>query len=159
MGFYLTGFKRFFEDATRSLQGDKPSKKAGKPENYLDGMWRELSIDPNSVPEFIESGPIHLEDQGLWFNQAIWQVLKPIDLKDHFVRIKFHKSLSPNLNQHCYVRKEDGQMVPYEGDIEGKAFLIPINKLAEMLGKGWQSVVQAGAGGMGGPPGGGMPGM
>ena len=156
MGTDLRGFKHFFEDETRSLKSDKPAKKGGKPENYLDGMWRELGIDPNSIPEFIESGPIHLEDQGLWFNQAIWQVMKPIDLKDHFVRIKFHKSLSPNLNQHCYVRRPDGQMVPFEGDIEGKAFLIPINKLAEILGKGWQSAIQ-GAGGMGGPPGMGAP--
>jgi hypothetical protein len=52
-------------------------------------------------------------------------------------------------------------MVPFEEDIEGKAFLIPINKLAEILGKGWQSAMQGGGmGGMGGPPlGGGMPPM
>ena len=157
----LRGFKQFFEDETHSLKSDDKPGKKGKPENYLDGMWRELGIDPNSIPEFIESGPINLEDQGLWFNQAIWQVMKPIDLKDHFVRIKFHKSMSPNLNQHCYVRRNDGQMVPFEGDIEGKAFLIPINKLAEILGKGWGSAVQAAAGGGGGgPPNmGGMPGM
>ncbi len=139
-------FKQFFfEDETRSLKNDKP-------ENYLDGMWRELNIDPNSVPQFVESGPIEIKDEGLWYNQAVWEVVKPIDLKDSFVRMKFHKSLSPNLDQRCYVRREDGQMIPYEGDPSGRIHLIPIDKFAEMISKPWQSVVAGGGspGGMGG---------
>lgn len=151
----MHGFKQFVaEDKVRSLEGKSKAKKE-EPENYLDGMWRELGIDPNSVPEFIESGPVEIEDQGLFFNQAIWQVIKPIELSDPFVRIRFHKSLSPNLNQRCYRKREDGKMEPFGGEIEGKVFIIPIKKFAEMLGRGWQSAVQGGGpGGMGGGMGG-----
>ncbi len=142
-------FKEWFykEDATRSLKG-KSSNSAGKPENYLDGMWRELGISPDSIPKYIESGPIEIKDEGLWYNQAIWEVIKPVDISDRFVRIKFHKSMSPNLNQRCYVRREDGQMIPYQGDPSGRIHLIPIDKFAEMLGKPWQSVAAQGGGGM-----------
>jgi hypothetical protein len=153
MKAYLAGFKQFVEDQMRG--GDKgPSAKGGRKENYLDGMWRELGIDPNNIPEFIESGPIEISDEGLWCNQAIWKVLKPIDLKDHFVRIQYHKSLSPNLNQRCYVRKEDGQMVPFEQEVEGRTFLITIDKLAEMLSKPWQAAASQGGAPGGMPPGG-----
>lgn len=136
-------FKDWFykEDQTQSL---KPSKKQ-HPENNLDGMWRELGIDPNLIPQFIESGPIELEDQGLWFNQSVWEVIKPIRLDDYFVRIKFHKSLSPNLNQRCYIKNHDGKMVPYKafnGELESKIFLIPINKFSKMLGRGWEMAIQ-----------------
>jgi hypothetical protein len=141
------------EEKMRSLDKKKGQKHDKEPENYLDGMWRELGIDPNSVPEYIESGPIELPEEGLWFNQAIWKVEKPIDLKDSFVRITFHKSLSPNLNQRCYVRREDGEMEPAEEDIDGKTYLIPIDKFAEMLSKPWQSAAGGmGGGGPGGPP-------
>ncbi len=143
MAHDLSGFKLFVEKDEKK----KPT------ENYLDGEWRELGIDPNTLPEYIETGPIELEDEGLWFNQAVWQIVKPIDLKDRFVRIKFHKSKSPNLNQRVYVRRHDGQMVPYEGDPSGQVHLIPIKKLAEIMGRAWQTVLmgqQAGMGGMGG---------
>src|SRR5208283_5336509 len=92
------------------------------------------------IPDIIESGPIEI--QGLIFNQALWKVVKPIDLKDEFVRIKFHKSLSPSLNQHCYRKGVDGKLMPVEGDLSGKTFMITLDKLSEMLGKGWQSVIQ-----------------
>ena len=134
-------FKMWFEDKTHSLESNKDKKK-DKPENYLDGMSRELGIDPNLIPDYIESGPIHLDEEGLWFNQAIWKVIKPIRLKDHFVKIQFHKSLSPNLDQNCYIKGEDGKMIPYNGDVTNKTFLITINKLANMLSKGWQGALQ-----------------
>jgi hypothetical protein len=127
-------FKLFFED---DIHG---KSKKGKPENYLDGMWRELGIDPNSIPKYVESGPIEIKDEGLWYNQAVWEVIKPIDLNDSFVRLKFHKSLSPSLNQRCYVRREDGQMIPYEGDPSGRVHLVPMGTFAKMLGKPWQAV-------------------
>jgi hypothetical protein len=134
-------FRRFVEE----------KEKKDKPENYLDGAWRELGIDINSMPDYIESGPI--EADGILYNQAIWQILKPIDPKDVFVKIKFFKSSSPNLNQHAYRRTHDGKLVPYEGNTKSNIHLIPIDKLAEMLSRGWQSVVQQqGQGGMGGPP-------
>lgn len=135
------------EDDMRALK----NKKGGDRENYLDGMWRELGIDPNSVPKLSECGPFEIPEQGLWFNAAIWEVIKPIDLKDHFVRIKFHKSLSPNFNQRCYIKQENGDWMPFQEDLEGKIFLITIDKFAEILSKPWQSV--AAQGGMGGPPG------
>ncbi len=121
----LAGFKRFFEA--------KDEK-----ENHLDAIHRELGIDPNSIPEFIESGPIEIEGEGLWFNQAVWQVIKPIELSDEFVKIKFHKSLSPDLNQICLRRRQDGKMEPAQEDLTGKVFLIPLKKLAEILGQGFQ---------------------
>jgi len=136
----MQGFKEFLEDTVNKMKKDKP-------ESYLDGIWRELNIDPNSLPEFIESGPIELTDEGLWFNQAIWQIIKPIDLKDSFVRLKFHKSLSPNLDQRCYVRGHDGKMKPFPYyNLENKIFLIPIDKFANMLGKGWQQMNPMGGG-------------
>jgi hypothetical protein len=159
MKFYLHGFKQFIaEDEVRSLNKDSASKKpAAKPENYLDGIKRELGINPNNIPKYIESGPIELEDEGLWFNQAIWEVMKPIQLEDPFVRIKFHKSLSPNLNQTCYRRKSNGEMEPFSGSLEGKIIMLPMKKFAELFSRGWQGAVQ-GAGGMGGL-GGGLPPM
>jgi hypothetical protein len=134
----MFSFRQFLEDQTH-----KPPKK--DKENYLDGMHRELGIDPNSIPEFIESGPIEIDN--LYFNQTVWQVLKPIDLNDKFVRIKFHKSLSPSLNQHCYRRRDDGKMEPAQEDLTNRIFLIPLSKLSEMLSKGWQAAAAQGGGG------------
>lgn len=125
-------------------------EKKEEPENYIDGMERELGIDPNTLPDFIESGPIEIPDENILYNQAIWRVIKPIESGDKFIRIQFHKSKSPNLNQHCYRRKEDGSLVPYIGKIEGAIHLIPIDQFAEILGRGWQ----AAAGAPGGLPGG-----
>ena len=141
-------FKRFLtEDEARSLKKDK-----GEEENYLQGMNRELGIDPNSITEFIESGPIEISDEGLFFNQAIWKIIKPLDINDKFARIQFHKSLSPSLNQHCYRRRDDGKMEPAQENLTGRIFLIPLKKLADMLGKPWQSAGGAGGGGMGAGP-------
>lgn len=131
------------EDKTRNL---KPHQGKDK-ENYVQGMQRELGINPNSIPDFIESGPVELPDEGLVFNQAVWQVVKPIDANDEYVRIKFHKSLSPNLNQHCYVKQHDGQLMPVNGDISNKVFVITLDKLSEMLGRGWAPAMQQQAGG------------
>lgn len=132
----LSGFKQFVEDEIRSLKGKNDK------ENYIDGMHRELGINPNDIPKFIEC-PVHIKDEGLWYNLAVWEVIKPIEPEDHFVRIKFHKSISPNLNQQCYRRGEDGKMMPYPGDPSGRIHLIPMDQFAnEMLGKAWQSAVQ-----------------
>ncbi len=148
----LTGFRLFVEDQTRSLNGDKGKKAGQKPENLIDGMWRELGIDPNTIPDFIESGPIEFD--GVYYNQAIWRVVKPIDVNDNFVKIQFHKSLSPNLNQHAYVRKPDGSMQPFGGTPDQTERIITLDKLAEMLGRPWQQMMaQGGAGaGAGAPP-------
>jgi len=115
-------------------------EKKEDPENYLDGMWRELGIDPNNIPDFIETGPIEISDENIIYNQAIWQVVKPIDISDKFVRIKLHQFKSPNLNQHTYRRREDGKLVPYEGKALGNVHLIPIDKFAEVMSRGWQAV-------------------
>lgn len=132
----LNGFRQFIaEDAVRSL-------KKGSKENYFDGLKRELGIDINLIPDFIESGPIELEDEGLWYNQAVWQVIKPINQNDTHVKVKFHKSLSPNINQRCYIKKPDGKMQPYMGDPSDRIHLITMKKLAEMMGKGWETAVQ-----------------
>ncbi len=39
--------------------------------------------------------------------------------------------------------------MPYQGNCEGRVHLVPIQKLADILSKGWQGALQAG-GGMGG---------
>lgn len=111
-------------------------------------MWQELGIDRNSLPDFIESGPIEITEEGILYNQAIWQIIKPIEENDLYVKIKFYKSKSPNFER-AYVRGSDGQLRPYQGQVEGKTHIISIKKLAEILGKGWQSAVQAAAGGGG----------
>lgn len=121
----------------------KPPKKG----NYIDGLWQELGIDRNSLPDFIESGPIEIEDEGLLYNQAIWQIIKPIEETDLYVRIKFFKSASPNFER-AYIRRHDGQLMPYQGECEGKLHLISIQKLADILGKGWQAAAAQAAGGM-----------
>lgn len=133
-------FKRFVEE-----------KKPDKPVNYIDALWQELGIDRNSLPEFIESGPIELEDEGVIYNQAIWQIIKPIDEHDVYVRLKLYKSKSPNFER-AYVRQHDGKLVPYLGEVEGRVHLVPIKKLSEILGRGFASV--AAQGGAGGGPGG-----
>jgi hypothetical protein len=116
-------------------------KKSG---NYIDGLWQELGIDRNALPDFIESGPIEIEDEGLLYNQAIWQILKPIDETDLYVRIKFFKTKSTDPNfVRAYVRRHDGKLMPYQGKVEGRIHLISIQKLAEILGKGWQAAAQA----------------
>lgn len=133
-------FRNFFE---LSHKHHKP--KSG---NYIDGLWQELGIDRNALPDFIESGPIEVEDEGMVYNQAIWQIVKPIEDTDLFVRIRFYKSATPNFER-AYVRGHDGQLAPYQGKCEGKIHLISIEKLADILGKGWQSVA-AGAAAPGG---------
>jgi hypothetical protein len=129
-------FRQFVE-----LHKPKPKKA-----NYIDGLWQELGIDRNSLPDFIESGPIEIEDEGILYNQAIWQIIKPIEDIDLYVRIKFYESKSPNFER-AYIRGHDGQIKPYQGEVRGKMHLISIQKLAEILGKGWQSAIQAPAGG------------
>lgn len=146
MGIQLGSFKKFMEKVSLGSPSDQDDKK-GKPENFLDGMWRELGIDPNSLPEFFQAGPVHLSDEGLWFNTAVWRIIKPINKDDPFVRVKFHKSIGPNLNQTAY-RKENGKMVPYVGsDLPTRVFMITPNKLSEMIGIGWSPAVQGAAAG------------
>jgi hypothetical protein len=146
----LAGFRQFIlEDETHSLKKDSKGDK-GTPENYLDGMWRELGISPNDIPDMIESGPVEFD--GILYNQAIWKVLKPIDLKDTHVRIQFHKSLSPNLNQRAYRRLENGKLQPFEGDPDTSTHMIGIDDLAKMLGRDWTTVTAGGAAGGGAPP-------
>lgn len=138
-------FKQFFE----LHKGSHHKPKKG---NYIDGIWQELGIDRNSLPDFIESGPIEIEDEGLLYNQAIWQIIKPIEDSDLFVKIKFFKSASPNFER-AYTRGHDGQLTPYQGECRGKIHIISIQRLADILGKGWQSAAAAAAaGGAGGMP-------
>lgn len=117
----LTGFKLFIEQE--------------KAANYIDGLERELGISVDEIPEMIETGPVEVD--GIFYNQAIWQIIKPIDQSDAFVRIKLWQSNSPNLDQRAYTKKEDGKMVPYEGDPTGKIHIITMDQLAKILGKGW----------------------
>ncbi len=141
-------FKHFFELHKTSKDKHKPEKG-----NYIDGMWQELGIDRNSLPDFIESGPIEIEEEGILYNQAIWQIIKPIEDTDMYVRIKFFKSKSPNFER-AYTRGKDGQLRPYQGEIEGKTHIISIKKLASILGKGWEQTAAAAAGGGAAAPGG-----
>ena len=123
-------------------------KKDDKPANYIDTIWQELGIDRNSLTDFIESGPIELNDEGITYSQAIWQILKPIGEKDMYARIKLYKSQTPNFER-AYVKGPDGKLIPYQGEVEGKIHLITLKKLAEILGKGWQSAAAGAAGGGG----------
>lgn len=132
-------FRQFVERYGPSHRHKHKPKKA----NYIDSIWQELGIDRDSLPDFIESGPIKVEDEGITYNQAIWQIIKPIEEDDMYVRIKFYKSKSPNFER-AYVTQEDGQLKPYMGKLEGKIHLISIQKLSEILGKGWQSAIQQG---------------
>lgn len=111
-------------------------------ENYVDGMKRQLSIDPNSLPD-VHSGPIEIEDEGLWYNSAIWKIKKPINPSDKFVRIIFHKSLSPNADQAVWRKREDGEWIPYEGNPSGRVHMVTMDKFSKILGQGWESAVQA----------------
>ena len=114
----------------------KEQKKA----NFIDGIWQELGIDRDALPDFIESGPIEIEEEGILYNQAIWQIVKPIDETDVYVKIKFYKSKSPNFER-AYTRGPDGKLQLYQGECNGKEHLISVQKLAEILGKGWQTAV------------------
>jgi hypothetical protein len=136
----------------RKFVEEKENKE--KPENYIDGMFRELGIDRNSIPDNIESGPIEVD--GILYNQGTWRILKPIDPHDVYVKMVFTKFSSPNLDQHAYRRSGDGKLTPYEGKTSGNVHLVPIAQLAEMLSRAWQTVVAGGGagGGMGGPLGG-----
>ena len=141
-------FKEWFykEDEVHSLKGK------GKPENYLDGMFKQLNIDPNSIPKYIPSGPVDIDD--LSFNAAWWEVIKPINLDDKYVKIRFYKSNSPSVDQVCSIIKH-GKKIPYKpapGELENRTFLQPIDKFAQMLGKGWEMAIQnpSPMGGMGG---------
>ena len=140
----ISGFRQFFinEDKVRGLKKKK--------ENYLQSLNRELSISPNAIPDRIETGEIELD--GLYFNQAVLQVIKPIDLTDKFIKVKLDDTYSPNLDQQVYRKTEDGQMTPYVGSLSKKIFLVPIDKFAELISKAWQSAGQGqqGGGGLGG---------
>lgn len=106
-----------------------------KPANYIDTIWQELGIDRNALPDTISTGWLELPEEGLTFNQAIWQVVKPIDEHDLYVRIRYFKanSASPNFVR-AYMKKPDGSLEPYQGKIEGTVHLITVQKLAQILG-------------------------
>ena len=134
----MSGFRSFFEDKVRSMTKDKPKEQ--EPENYLDRLWGELGIDPNTLPDYIESGPIELDMDGqvLVFNQCVFKLIKPVELGVPYVRIQLHNLNSPSLNRRIYIKSQDGQMKPYQGDVDQKVIIISIDKLAEMLGRGWK---------------------
>lgn len=123
-----------------------------KPENHIDALNRELNIDPNTIPEFIETGQIEFPEEGLLYNQAIWRVIKPIDKGDKFVRIQFHKSMSPNLDQVVLKRQHDGSLARYTGPMDNKIHLLPMERFAQIFSLPWQTTLAAGGmgGGMGG---------
>lgn len=145
----LRGFRTFIEAEVNSLDGKGQGKSSGKPENMLDAQWREFGIDPNSIPDRIESG--HVEIDGVSYNQSVWEVKKPIHLTDKFVRVRMvppDEVNSPSLNQHGY---KNG--VSYLGATPTGWRPITIDKLAEMLGKPLQQPAGGAApGGMGGLP-------
>ena len=136
----LKGFKLFFERQLNSLKKDKP-------EDHLDAMQRELGIDINSLDDRFLSGPIALEDEGLWFNQAEWEIVKPVEQNDPFIRLKFIKSHSPNINQTILVKSEDGSWANYPGDVTGRTFMVTRGKFAKMYGRPWLSALGGGPGG------------
>lgn len=131
-------FKRFVEE-----------KKPEKPLNHIDAMWQELGIDRDSLPDNFSTGWLELPEEGLYFNQAIWQVIKPIDEHDMFVRIKYYSPNNSNPNFiRCYVKNQDGSYEPYKGKVDGSVHLITIQKLAQALGLPFKA--SAGAAQMGG---------
>lgn len=130
----LDFYSFFVEDEVRSLEKDKDK------ENYLGGIHQQLGINPDVLPEKIETGPFEIED--LWFNQAVWKIIKPINLEDLFVRVQFVKSLSPNINQRVYQKTSNGKWIPYNGPITERIFLIPMDKFAEVMSRAWQMTVQ-----------------
>lgn len=139
-------FKSFLE---RDLHGVKKH-----PENYLNALSRELSIDPNSMPDFIDVPQAEFTDENLLFNQVILQVIKPISLDDPYIRVKLYSMKSPDLNQHVYQRRDVGgknQIIPYEGSLQGiknKVFLIPIDKFSSMVTRGWEGNINKMASGI-----------
>lgn len=108
-----------------------------KPEqaNMVDALELELGIPRSALPDVIDSsGPVELEDEGLVYNQAIWQLIKPIEPNDMYVRIRFMKTKSPDFVR-AYKRGPDGKLTPYQGNLEGRIHLIPIQKFAAMFGR------------------------
>lgn len=129
-------FKRFVEE-----------KKPDKPLNHIDAMDQELGIDRASLPKDFSTGWLELPEEGLYFNQAIWQLL-PVGEHDMFARIKYFRANSSNPNfVRCYTKGQDGKLQPYMGEIDGSVHLISIARLAKALGLPFQAA--AGATGMG----------
>lgn len=149
MRTYLSGFKAFIEDKVKGMEKEKASKP--EPENYIDRLWGELGIDPNDLPDYIESGPIELDCDGqvLLFNQCSFKLIKPVEINVPYVRIQLHNSDSPSLNRRIYVKSQSGELKPYQGAVDQKVLIISIDKLAEMLGRGWQPATQPPVGGGG----------
>jgi hypothetical protein len=137
----MEGFKFYFE---REL-------KSSKPEDYFSAVDRELGIKPDQFPEYFLSGPVYFPEEGLYFNQAVWKIIKPVYENDLFVRLKYHKSDSPNLNSRAYRKDSSGEMHPYPGDVTGAVFLMPMDKFCNLITRGQLSKSsQSGFGGFGG---------
>jgi len=146
----FAGFRQFFEDKVRSLDQGKDSKKkhGAKPENMIDALQRVLGVPPDALPDRIESGPIEID--GVQYNQAVWELKKPVHDTDHYVRVRMipnEELKSTALNQ----MGVKGDTV-YLGDTPTGWKLIPMSKLAEMLGRPFQPPPGGAPGGGGGMP-------
>src|SRR5271163_4778252 len=61
----LFTFREFLE---RKDHDDKQ-----KPADIIGSLWQELGIDRDSLPDSISTGYLELPEQGLYFNQCVWQ--------------------------------------------------------------------------------------
>jgi hypothetical protein len=133
----IFSFKRFVEE-----KGGE-----NKPVNYIDASEKELGA---GIPKEFSTGYLELPDEGLYFNQSIWQTL-PFEPHDKYVRIRYFGTNNTNPNfVRAYIKGKDGKMQPYLGKLEDSVHMITKEKLAQILGLPFQATVAAAGGGMGG---------
>lgn len=135
-------FKQFIERSLggKRKPGDHHDKK--KPENYLDGIERELGI--KGFPDRVDVANIGFPEENLYFNQIVFKVSKPIEEKDPFVTVFIDNIQSPNLDQRVYRKTKKG-MIPYDGDLNAlynRPFLISKDQFSKMVSRGWEVVTQ-----------------
>lgn len=149
----LAGFRKYFEDATRSMKPEEDKKNDDKGD-YLDGLDDELSIDWKknlTKDQIIIQQPIEMGN--FVYKTSAWKVL---NANDSIVTIQLDTKTYPNLRNNVFLRKPGGKLSRLDAHTNFDDHIYPISRkqYAQMLDASMRGQTQQAGGGppgMGGP--------